>query len=460
MSVDEMVGRALRDLADEVRPEHDPYSRIRTRHRRSRRRRNAAVATTVAGALAVAWVTVGPQNAPEPPPATGFDAQRSWEQRLADTPVRGKLAAADPGYLADVDRLIGEHRRGGLYLTRYAVRETHILYLDDVGPWRIAIVAFALADPGAEAWTQASAIFRAPKGAPATELTRIEALNSYSDGLGPFTHAEFVDENKTSIAAVVALAPAGCTVYSAAWPDLNRWQAEPTGSYLVREASTARAEWWRVECGGRVREKMPAPYDTGILPITDQVVHQELRTARGTPDGQLAREALEGERTPLGPAVLSGLPRIVWGGRIDWPGGDAAGRTGVTTVVAAPRVTGGWSGTVSIRYDRDTGTGLGIGRSLFTEENPADPHTTVAVRLDDTASGVLVITPKTATGVRVLVGGALVAQAPVANDAAVVTVADPLSAEFEALDATGRVVGRTRINQPPIDDAIDGWSTM
>ncbi|NUT03875.1 MAG: WD40 repeat domain-containing protein, partial [Hamadaea sp.] len=54
MSVDEMVGRALRDLADEVRPEHDPYGRIRVRHRRSRRRRTAVVATTVAGALAVA----------------------------------------------------------------------------------------------------------------------------------------------------------------------------------------------------------------------------------------------------------------------------------------------------------------------------------------------------------------------------------------------------------------------
>ncbi|NUR69928.1 MAG: hypothetical protein HOU81_03830 [Hamadaea sp.] len=462
MSVDEKVGRALRDLADEVRPEHDPYGRIRARHRRSRRRRTAAVATTVAGALAVA-VVVMPEHG-SPPPATGFDAQRVWEQRLANTPVRGRLAASDPAYLADVAKLIGEHRQGGVYLTRYAVRETHILYLDDVGPWRIAIVAFALTDPGASAWTQASAVFKAPKGASAAELTRIEALSSYSDGLGPFTHVEFPDAYGAGTAAVVALAPAGCTLESAAWPEVNHWQAEPTGSYLVRDATTARAEWWRVDCGGRVREKTPAPYDTGILAITDQIAGQELRTARGTPDARLAREALEDERGPLGPAMLSGLPRLVWGGRITWPDGEAAGKAGITTVVAAPRVAGGWAGTVSIRYDdqggSDSGSGTGIGRGFATETNPADPHATVAVRLDDSGTGVLVIAPGNAVGVRAVAGGVTVGEAAVADDAAVLTVADPMTAEFQALDQNGQIVGRTRISQPKATEPIDGWSTL
>ncbi|MEV0269213.1 hypothetical protein AB0H43_10580 [Hamadaea sp. NPDC050747] len=452
MSVDEMVGRALRDLADEVRPEHDPYGRIRVRHRRSRRRRTAVVATTVAGALAVAGA-VAPGRAPEPPPATGFDAVRVWEQRLADTPVRGKVALADPGYVAAVAQLVGERRRAGLYLGKYSVRQEKVLYVDDVGPWRIAIVALALTDPSPSSWTHASATFVAPRGSDAATLTRMEALRGYGDGLEPFYHVELSDVG--TMTATVALAPAGCTVSSAAWPELNRWQAEPTGSFLTRDAASARPEWWRVECGGVLREQMPAPYDTGVLSVTTKVVDQEMLTARGTPDRRYAQETLTSVRN--GGVLLSGMPRLVWGGRVAWPDGEAKGRRGITTVAAAPHAFGGWYGEVSIRYDDDQ---QGLGNGFFSSENPADPHATVAVRFESESSGVLVIAPEGAVSVRAVVGDSTVAEAPVADDAAVLTVADPSAVAYEALDRDGRVVGRTRIEAPPAVAATPGWSAL
>jgi len=457
VSVDEVVGRALRDLAEQVRPEQDPFGRVQARRRRSRHRRRGVVAATLVVALVATWLVARPHRTPEPPPATGFDAVRIWAQRLADTPVRGQVAAADPAYVAEVARLIGDHRRDGVYLTQYSIRTVQILFVDDIGPWRIAIVALPLTDPSPTSWTHAEAVFRAPRGAGADELTRTESLQGYGDGLEPFTHTE-LDDDKGTVNAVVALAPAGCTMYSAAWPAVSQWQAEPTGSYLVRDKATARAEWWRVECAGRIQDELPAPYDTGVLAVTDQVVDLEMQTARGTPDRRQATELLGVIRH--GAVSLTGMPRLVWGGRIGWPDGEAQGHAGITTIASAPAIRGGWYGEANIRYDLESNGTLGLGVSFWTAENPADPDATVAIRLGE-GSGVLVVVPATAVSVRALVNGAVVGQATVADDAAVLTVPDPSGATFEALDGDGKVVGRTRIGEPPaITPAAANWMVL
>jgi hypothetical protein len=457
MTVDELVGQALQDLAGQARPQPEPYGRVRLRYQQQRRRRQTTWAAGMVVVLLAVWALGTPCAEPAPPPASGFDAVRMWAQRLADSPVRGQVAAADPGYVQAVAAQVTQHRQDGVYLTQYRVRAVKVLFVDDVGPWRVAFVALPLIGPSATGWQNASAYFMAPRGADASTLTKAESLRGYSDGLEPVEQGQFDGGTAGTETALVALAPDGCAFSSAAWPELTDWQPEPTGSYLVRTKATLRSEWWRVECGGRIRAEMPAPYDAGNLAITDDVVTQQLGLARGTPTRELARRALTNERGAYG-NNLSGLPRLVWGGRVTWPAGSESTLPGITTVTAAPLLKGGWSGSVSLDLDAVTGGQLGASVPFWVDFDPTAPGSTLALRLGQEASGVLVIAPQKAVKVRAERAGSILAEASVVNDAAVLVVPDPMTATFEALDAAGKVIGSTVTGRTPTIIGEDGWS--
>lgn len=147
MTVDERVREALTDLADGVRPVPDPYGRLWSRRRRVRRRRTIAAGAALAAVAAVVLPTLpggGRSTAVDGnPPATIHE----WAERLRHTPVRGALAMADPGYVADFDRLVTERQRAGELAVSEPVSEVDVLYLDDVGDIRMAFVAFHLTHP-------------------------------------------------------------------------------------------------------------------------------------------------------------------------------------------------------------------------------------------------------------------------------------------------------------------------
>lgn len=438
MVVEERIGRILAEMAEDLRPLPDPYERARAGLRRRRRRQlmglGLAAVTLISATGAV--VAGGPARrvdetaVREPDP--GRQRVMEWARRLAESPRRGALAT-DRGYVAAVEgRLLEDHRRGSIGPAGAALSGVRMLFADDVGEKRVALVALIRAAPAPNEWPAASVWLVAGKGASPAELT---SATPREGDLRPY-------ETLFSDGAYVAVVPDGCELATAPWPAVKDWTAEPTGSYLVRTERTRRPEWWRVTCGGLVKEMASGPGGLYDGPLTDAEMTQLASTARHGPGPAGWREAVftfaSGARYEV-----TALPRAIWAGRIagSAPGPDGS-YDGQATVVAAPAVGGGWVGEVQITYDDvnpvtdSAGTAI---RFTITGFDPTKPDTTVAVPLGDrdAVRSILVIAPRRATHVVAYQSDGPLATAAVVDGAAVLAVPAKPDVGISALDASG-----------------------
>ncbi|MEO3745237.1 hypothetical protein [Plantactinospora sp. B5E13] len=464
MTIDDLVGRSLTEMTDGLRPQPDPYGRVRARFQRSRRRRRAAVGLCAAAALSVTGATVigpsrgGDLSATEPEP--GWQSMLRWAERLAESPPRGAVGA-DSVFVADLADRIAERQRAGGYRVKAPVRHIKVLFVDDVGPRRIALVAFALAQPDTSTqWPNAHAWLVAPRGASAAALVATSSHQT-GDGLEPLMSITVPSEGVEPVEPIsIAIAPTGCEFASAPLPEATAWQPEPTGSYIVRTQQTQRPEWWQVTCDGVVRASQPAPGSLVSGPLTDAQLDQAVGSVRGTFDRELSRAAIADMAGGNGYAIKA-LPQVIWNGRTVGTEADLNGPfDGRAVVSAAPAVRGGWLGEVKIVYDRPDGGGAtGTGQSFTTDTDPTDPSSVLAVRLGQDTSTVLVVTPADAATLRVLdPDGETVAEAPVRDAGVVMTVAQPAGVTIEALDAGGAVIGRGGVaEQGGRIGSVDRW---
>lgn len=455
MTVDQEVGEALRRLTDEVRPLPDAYGRVRVRYRLVRRRRRTLLGLTVIVALLAGWAVSLPRaSAPDPAsPNISWDSVKSWSRRLAESPPRGAVAQ-DPAYVRALAAKITDQLHARVYLRDFDVRAVKVLFVDDLGPYRVAMVGLDMRTPRF-GWPYAMAWFRAARGADVTQLTRTEAMAGYSDALEPVVRGDFADDPANTIH--VAVAPAACRFESAAWPAVADWRPEPTGSYLVRTPQDSRAEWWRVVCDGRVRQAEPAPM-TGMPPAhTEADLTAQLHNARGQITRTEARQALTDFEAANG-YTLAGPGRLVWGGRVSWPGHGP----GKTLVVAAPSVHGGWVGMATLTFDKPDAQGsLAVGGSFMSGGDPSRRASMSAIALEDEAGHtVLLIVPAGTSSVRIREDGNT-KTVPVTGSGIVVSAANPRSAAFTALDGNGKELARTSIAQPGsgVIDTGDNWTT-
>ncbi|MEU5950101.1 hypothetical protein ABZ793_31785 [Micromonospora sp. NPDC047465] len=464
MTIDDLVGRALTEMTEGLRPQPDPYSRVRARLQRSRRRTRAAVGLCMAAVVSATGATViGPSHGGGPPmiePEPGWQTMLRWAERLADSPPRGAVGA-DPAFVADLANRISERQRAGAYRVKAPVRQVKVLFVDDIGSRRIALVAFALAQPDSSTqWPNAHAWFVAPRGASA-EVLAAPPDQGEGDGLEPFMSTTVPGDGVDPVEPIsVGVAPAGCEFATAPLPEATAWQPEPTGSYIVRTKQTQRPEWWQITCDGVVRVSQPAPGSLISARVTDAQLESAVGTARGTLDREQSRTAISALAGGYGYAIKA-LPQVIWNGRTAGTEADSNGSfDGRAVVLAAPAVHGGWLGEVQIVYDHADGrSATGTGQSFTTDTDPTDPSSIVAVRLGQNTSTVLVVTPADAATLRAVGrGGEVVARTPVRDAGAVIKVADPAGLTIEALDAKGAVIGRGEIvEQGGRIGSVDRW---
>ncbi|GIF46416.1 hypothetical protein Afe04nite_09550 [Asanoa ferruginea] len=455
----------LVELAGEALPAPDPYGRLHARHRRVRRRRAIAAGLGLIVVMAVTAVVLSPGGGGGP--TTDNDdtnpahSMNQWSERMRETPTRGQVATADPAYVDELTRLLAQHQRAGDYEQKAGVSEVNVVFLDDVGDARVALVAFHLASPApVTGYVNSSAWFAAPRGASAAEVAGAAATASFSSTLDPFMIVSKLGKpDGTNAGAAVALVPEGCVVESAPLPAVSDWKPEPTGSYLVRTTATERAEWWRAICDGVVRDSQPAPTvlpPEEPKPLTDAEVDAALEGARGQVDRQLASAAVRAS-TQIAPNQLSGPVRVLWGGQIAGAKPDDHGSwdgTGVLT--AAPAAPSGWQVDLHIASPAADNTLRDLTGSWMPDD-PTSPTAVVPMRFGGSDS-VLVVAPDGAKAVRAVHDGSIVDTADVNGLAAVVDAPDSADLVFEAVDAGGTVLGSGRIpNAMPTVSTGIGW---
>jgi hypothetical protein len=318
-------------------------------------------------------------------------------------------------------------------------REARVLFVDDVGDFRIALVAFARSNPQPDFWPQAAVWLAARKGAGVQELSSPSAIRSDSDGLEPSASVTVDDPAVPGAVAHVAIASQGCGFETAAWPAVNDWTSEPTGSYLARTQRTLRPEWWRITCGGQTREMVPGPGSLAPRGMTKSELDAALSRARGkTVDGQQLRDAVSATAQEWGYAA-AGLPAVVWTGRTaGTTPANGVSYDGAVTVLAAPAAGGGWVGEAVVSYDHaDAGNSRGNSVGFSIRTDPTDPSTVFAIPLSE---DILVITPVLATAVRAVRDGRVVANARVTGAAAVLKVPAVDGLVVQAVDRQGEVI--------------------
>jgi hypothetical protein len=464
MTPDERVGRVLAEMTEDLKPGPDPYGRVRARHRRLVRRRAAAAGLAVAAVASVVGARIGdagPDRGLDQPPVSESDQQWSnvvaWSDRLFDSPPRGTVSSDHAYVTALGERMLQEQRSGHLPLKTPA-REVRVLFVDDVGDFRVALVAFARANPQPNFWPQAAVWLAARRGASVQELSTPSAVRGSSDGLGPSERIMVDDPAKPGSVVHVAIAPQECAFQTAAWPAVKDWQAATTGSYLVRTEQTMRPEWWRIICGGQTRETDPGPGSLAPNGMTTAQLDAALSRNRGTTvDGQRLREAVSSAAQEWGYSVAA-LPQVVWTGRTagSTPG-NGISYDGQVTVIAAPAAGGGWVGWAIVSYDQPgAGNSMGNSSGFRMRTDPADPSTVVAIPLGD---NILVIAPDTATAVRGLRNGREVANAMVHNHAALLKTSTENGIIIQAIDDQADViVSATPASQPgPLAHGEDTW---
>lgn len=454
MTLDERVIKVLGDLTDDLTPEPDPYGRVRTRWRRRRRRRTAAasvglVALVAAGAMTA--VRVQGDSAPDPTNETdsNWSHVRTRAERLYQSPTRGGLAG-DTAYVAALASTVAQKQPVGKY------REVRVLFLDDVGPYRVALVALARTSPTPNFWAHASAWLVADRGATVDKLAADSSR--VSDALAPYEETQLSGAGASDPTIQVALAVDGCEFENAPWPAVTDWRPEATDSYLVRAPQDIKPEWWRVTCDGVVRREGPAPGWLAPEGLTEAQYAAALSGARGVRYTDLARESVMSDNSQWGYEVTD-LPKVVWQGRISGAG-EASGVAydGRATMVAAPAVGGGWRGSLTIRYDKQdpVSSSMGTGPAFGTRTDPSDPSSVVVVSLHDNAT--LVVTPAAANGVEVVRDGTVVAQVPVKDAGAVLGIGVKPGDVVRARNAAGAEVGTATVNDDPLPGrAVDRW---
>ncbi|GIF78268.1 hypothetical protein [Asanoa siamensis] len=460
MRMDERIREALVEIAEEVRPAPDPFGRLRLRRRRVRRRRVAVAGVGLALAAAVG-VTV--PLLPDRADRSVSDSQlpgdiHQWAERLRKSPIRGKVGASDPAFVAEFARLVADRQRAGKFRVTASVTEVNVLFLDDIGSARVALVAFHLAMPDHSGWENASAWFAARPGASAAELASPRATAGIGDGLDPFSVESGLSAANGAANAAVGLVPAGCVVETAPLPALDQWTPEPTGSYVIRTRATERAEWWRAVCDGVVKEMRPADaFPPRSAVVTDAQLDEALMRARGQVNRDKARDAVS---DPLSqPNLMAGPARVLWGGQVADTKPDASGPyNGEAVLTAWPQAHSGWTLQISI-WPNPTAPGgaISTGAMHWMPNDPTEPNIALPIRLGESVS-VLVIVPDGATTVRAARDGALVDAADVKGLSAVVNAPDGPTLVFEALDRDGRIVATAKLpTNPPSDPDVIPW---
>ncbi|MFC6016866.1 hypothetical protein ACFP2T_11690 [Plantactinospora solaniradicis] len=453
MVPDERIGRLLTELTEDLTPRPDPYGRVLARHRRGRRRAitGAFCAVLLLAATGVAIAGTRPGGGSDAPPAAArqpWENMLAWGDRLIRSEPRGTVGG-DAAYVAALsDTLLAEQRAGRFDRLTAPVRDVRVLFVDDVGPHRVALAAFVRAqpDPGT-GWPNAVAWMLADRGAGPQELGRT-AVDRVGDGLAPYEEFTIGALHRPDEVAYVGVAPEGCVLTTAAVTDLDDWTPEPTGSYLVRPPGNLRPEWFQVSCDGVVRQRLRGPGSWAPTGVSDAQFAAAVAGARGRVDEPECRRALNVATGGWGYAV-SALPTVVWSGRTTGAGGGFDGRA---TVLAAPAVDGGWLGQVEISYEAPASDGtIGTGVLFRTRTDPATPDGLLAVRLDrdptsaetdaPPAVSLLVVAPAGAAEVRAVRGGQEIARGRVRDAGLVLTVPGVGGLVLEAIDSTGAVVG-------------------
>jgi hypothetical protein len=404
--------------------------------------------------------------------------------------------AGDPAFATDLPARITEilHGTGDYPADLYGIdkkwhpdQQVRLLFADDVGTHRVVLVAMrlAVADtppdplialeglPGPPAAGNRTKVlwFTAPRGASVSSLLSF-FTNSPDNGVlvGSMPAAPFIDNTVSSVGDVqavtsIGLAPPGCTVSTASSTDLGTFVPEPTGSYIVRTGATVRPEYWRVSCGGIVREQLPAP---GFFYFpAPEAIQAALAGASGLLPGDLqiagVPDAIAGSLTVLAQrgSELSAAPQAIWAGvpQVD-PGPDPIPQA-FAVVVAAPAARSGWFVAASL-WEIVNGHDDMLGSALI--RTSTDPATTVVAALVQVGdqTDVFVLAPRSANGVR-LEGptGSVVRDVVLVSPAAVLALpSDPAGLVIQAYDEKSKTVGAPAPVSPadPGPDAAYDWS--
>ncbi|GIJ73421.1 hypothetical protein [Virgisporangium ochraceum] len=443
--MDDRLGRALITIGDALRPAPDPYGRVLARRRRSTRRRLVAVAAAALTLALGVTATAAGWTRPDTPPAQSesdrqFANANAWAGRLADGPTHGAVGA-DAAYVEALAAGMMRNWREGRYdVERLSVDRVTVPFVDDVGPYRLALVVMVLTRPDERGWPYASAWLYGDRGAPAAALTEDARIGH---GLEAYSHVSYSSAENTPTVHV-AVVPPQCRFATTTTPADPDWTPEPTGSFIVRTGPTEQREWWQVDCnGGDVRAELPAPnrgpgagFPTDAQ-VTESRAHERVPSA--TAD---VRRCLLSAAQPDLYAPLAGLPYVVWiggavGGQPEGGGLPPADR-GALTVARLDK--GGWTAQVLTGWSQEAVAWTPTQRYAVTGD-PTRADYTFVLRLRPDAPEHLVLPSAGATLVRATYRGRPVAEAPVTDGAARLSVPVPFD-DVEALDAAGTVVGR------------------
>ncbi|PWU59135.1 hypothetical protein DLE60_17960 [Micromonospora globispora] len=324
----------LARIAATVVPDEDPYDRLMRHARRRRRSRWACLGALLAALLTTAVVApatgVGGLGnwLRDPEQGSGYRVTNDWVWRLINSPTRGSLAADGP-LLDELTRVFDRNRdEAGMGSALPAVK---VLFADDSSGVRQVVVAY-------HSDTSAALVAKTGElGARPQDLVRAGGISNLP--ILPFTMVGGGPDGKGQGSRwLLGLAPAGCTVWSAPSATLTAegavgrtWRRAATPGYLLLDEQRIRG-WWRVECGGTIREEGPVGVRTGELSGRQSAPALDPRaTSTGplSPDDELRQveqAAVSSYRLLAEAAGLPGTPVPVrrWSGRIPGAGVPAS----------------------------------------------------------------------------------------------------------------------------------------
>jgi hypothetical protein len=433
--------------------------------RGGRRWPGAVVVVLLVAIAAVAALIHRPvRTTPEPIPLPTAGPW-GWVEKLVDAPARGALAG-DASFTAtlldEINRMI--HGRDAVPALVGVDGVPHpddltpsLLFADDIAQHRVVVLALRL--PSAPVPAQgrtAVAWLSGPRGATAGEL--VSALGSHplpDDYAGrgyaaPFMTIEAGEQlwpnasicTPTGPCVRLGLAPPSCVVETSPASDLKQWTPEPTGSYIVRTDTSARAEYWRVSCDGVVRDQAWAPrpvdYEPSDAVAPDWLVRPALDDlARLTGDGLPAlavsylKQSVPGVYSSFG-FDAAGPPRVIWASPRQIIPDQSFGRdpsppaptSGWAFVLATPSVRSTWF--VTFEYFTDSGAAISSPGGYEVASDPTDPAALLADQVG-WRDGTILAIARSAEAVD-LVGpdGTVALRATVVDGAAVLTPPDDL----------------------------------
>jgi hypothetical protein len=416
----------------------------------------AAVLVAAVGVTATV-VTSGRPDA-RPAESDPFATMNAWAGKLAHGPTHGAVGA-DAGYVADLSAGMMRNWREGRYaVDRLSVAKVTVPFVDDVGPYRIALAVLVLDKPDERKWPYAHAWMYGARGTDAATLAA--SAEGVGHGLGPYEHIEYGADDGPGV--YVAVVPPQCRFATTTTPADPAWTPESTGSYIVRTEPTSQPEWWQVSCDGDdVRAEMPAP-NRRLAPgmPSEAQLDQALTGARVQIDRVVARQCVVAAAQSMPFMSVSGVSALLWVG--DFAGSPSAVGGGTppmdrAAVVVARLDRGGWA--VFLLAGWSSGPyGWSPTQTFSVTGDPTRPDAVFVLRPREDELDHLVIPPTGAVSVRVLYRGVPVGQASVIGGAARLSV--PVRSDtIEALGPGGDVVGRGASAAPLRDTGIiDRWS--